>query len=345
MVIYLFATIASFLLNSILIVPFINFLYKSRFRRIHQETKDPFNKPTPIYDEFHLKKAGTPVGGGMLIVGITVILFSFFTFLFRLFNRQVISNYASESLEITILLFTFISFAILGLFDDLNKMFFWKKSSFIGLRLKHKLLLEVVLALIISCALYFGLKIEFINIPFFGVFRISYFYILFATFTIVAFANAVNIADGLDGLSTGVLMIALSAFWVIARSILDVPTSIFIGVWLGGLLAFLYFNIYPARIFLGDVGSLSFGAMFAVIGLVLGKSFVLPIIGAVFVVEIATSLLQLLSRRFRGKKLFPVAPAHLWLQLRGWPEPKIVMRAWILTVVFAILGLMIAFLN
>lgn len=110
-------------------------------------------------------------------------------------------------------------------------------------------------------------------------------------------------------------------------------------------MAFLYFNIYPSRIFLGDSGSLSFGATFAVVGLLLGKAFVLPIIGAVFVIEIGSSLLQLLSKKFLKKKLFPVAPFHLWLQLRGWEEPKIVMRAWVVAIITAVFGLMVAFMK
>ena len=167
----------------------------------------------------------------------------------------------------------------------------------------------------------------------------------FATFVIVAFANAVNITDGLDGLASGVLMIALAGFWAIAQTFLDVPTAVFIAVWLGGLLAFLYFNIYPARIILGDTGALSFGASFAVVGLVLGKSFALPIIGGVFVVEIASSLIQLVGKKYLKRKIFPVAPLHLLLQLKGWEEPKIVMRAWLISIIFTIVGLMIAFMK
>ncbi|PIQ73529.1 phospho-N-acetylmuramoyl-pentapeptide-transferase, partial [Candidatus Roizmanbacteria bacterium CG11_big_fil_rev_8_21_14_0_20_36_8] len=105
------------------------------------------------------------------------------------------------------------------------------------------------------------------------------------------------------------------------------------------------FNTYPARIFLGDTGALSFGAAFAVIGLLLGKVFALPIIGGVFVIEILTSFLQLISKKYRGKKIMDVAPLHLLLQHRGWEEPKIVMRFWIVAIVFALIGLMIAFLK
>lgn len=345
MSLYLFISFISFLIHFILIVPFINFLYRMKFQRAVQKTKDAFNKPTPIFDRFNHHKSGTPVGGGILVVLTTTLIYSLVLVLFMLFNRTLQSNYQSVIAEIKIILFTFISFAFLGIYDDLTKIFFWKKLEFFGIRLRHKLVIEIVLAFIIAYWLYSDLKIDFIYIPFFNVFELSYFYIVFAAFVIVAFANAVNITDGLDGLASGVLMITLTSFWVVARSIIDVPTSAFISIWLGGLIAFLYFNIYPARIIMGDTGALSFGATFAVIGLILGKSFALPIIGGVFVIEIVSSLLQLLYKKFFKRKLFTVAPFHLWLQLRGWEEPKIVFRLWIISILFAFFGLMIAFMK
>ncbi len=345
MSIYLFVVFISFILNFALIVPFINFLYRLRLQRAAQQTKDAFDKPTPIFDKFHQHKTGTPVGGGILVLLTTIFVFSLFSILFIVFNKKIISNYPSVAAEVKILLFTFMSFAFLGIYDDLNKIFFLKKQPFFGIRMRHKFIAEVILALIASFWLFFDLKIDIIHIPFLGVYKISYFYILFSTFVIVAFANAVNITDGLDGLASGALMIAVSCFWLVSRSILDVPTSLFIAAWLGGLIAFLYFNIYPARIIMGDAGALSFGATFAVIGLILGKAFVLPIVGAIFVVEIFTSLVQLLGKKFLRRKIFPVAPFHLWLQLRGWEEPKIVMRLWLLSIIFAIFGLMIALMK
>jgi phospho-N-acetylmuramoyl-pentapeptide-transferase len=140
-------------------------------------------------------------------------------------------------------------------------------------------------------------------------------------------------------------MIALMSFWVISRSILDTPQSLFISIWLGGIIAFLYFNIYPARIFLGDVGSLSFGATFAVIGLLSGKPFSLIIIGGLYVVEIVSSLMQIVSKRYRGKKIMSVAPLHLWFQSRGWHESTIVFRFWLMSIILAFLGLWFAFLK
>lgn len=345
MSVYFFALLISFALNAVFIVPFINFLYKLKFQRAHQQTRDAFNKVTPIFDKFHAHKAGTPVGGGVLTVATTVLLYSVMLLLFVLFGQPLQSNYPSIGAEIKIILFSFISFALLGVYDDLSKIFFWKKHQFFGLRLRHKLIFETILAFIISYWLFQELKIDIIHVPFFGVFKLSYFYTAFSTFIIVAFANAVNVTDGLDGLATGVLLIALSAFWIISRSILDVPTSLFIGVWLGGLVAFLYFNIWPARLYLGDTGALAFGATFAVIGLILGKAFTLAIIGGIFVIEIASSLIQLIGKRFLKRKIFPAAPLHLWLQYKGWEEPKIVMRFWIISLLFVIFGLMISFMK
>ncbi|MFQ5452220.1 MAG: phospho-N-acetylmuramoyl-pentapeptide-transferase [Candidatus Paceibacterota bacterium] len=345
MALYLFVFFVSFVVNFVTIVPFINILYKLKFQRAHQETRDVFNKLTPIFDRFHREKAGTPVGGGLLLITNTMLLFFLGLVALSFFCREIVTNYQSIVSEFKVLLFTFVAFSFLGLYDDLRKMFFWKSDSFFGLRVRHKLVLEVILALIVSYWMYFELKISIINIPFFGVYDFSWLYIPFAAFVIVAFANAVNITDGLDGLASGVLLIALFAFWAISVSILDTPLLIFIAVWLGGLIAFLYFNIYPARLFLGDTGALSFGATFAVIGLLLGKVFALPIIGAVFLLEITTSAIQLVWKRVHGRKFFPVAPLHLWLQLLGWEESKIVARAWIASILFAILGLMIAFLK
>ena len=342
---YLFAVFSSFLLNFFLIVPFINFLYQLKFQRQNQKTKDFLDRPTPIFDKFNKNKNGTPLGGGILVLLTTVFVFFFFIFMYSVFKKNIFSNYPSAVMETTIIIFTFLSFGILGFLDDFKKIFSWKKTEFFGLRFRHKFIIQLILSVIISYLLFFNLKIGIIYIPFFGVFNISYFYILFSTFVIMAFANAVNITDGLDGLASGILIFALMGFWVISRTILDVPTSLFIAAWLGGLMAFLYFNIFPARIFLGDTGSLSFGATFAVIGLILGKAFALPIIGGIFIIEIGSSFIQIVGKKYFKRKLLPVAPFHLYLQNKGWEEPKIVMRLWLISIIFVIFGLMIAFMK
>lgn len=331
--------------HSILYIPFIRLLYSWRFQRLAQKTRDAFEKRTPIFDKLHKNKAGTPVGGGLLIIALTTILFPMVMLLLHYFWVPITAVHAMGS-EIKILLFTFVSFGLLGLLDDMKKTFsFLKGSDFFGLRLRHKLILEILIASIIGFWFVHDLKIDIFYVPILGVFHMGWWFIPFTAFVIIAFANAFNITDGLDGLASGVLMIALVAFWVISASILDTPLSMFIALWLGGIIAFLYFNIFPARIFLGDVGALSFGATFAVVGLMLGKTPALLVIGGIFVLEVLSSLLQLLSKKFFHRKVFPVAPFHLWLQYHGWPEPKIVMRFWIISIVLALLGLWIALLT
>lgn len=329
---------------SFLYIPFIKLLYKWRFQRLKQKTLDAFDKRTPIFDKFHQKKAGTPVGGGLLVIVLTTILFPLSMLLMKYFWIPITSVYPMGA-EIKILLFTFVSFGLLGLLDDAKKTFAIASSNFFGLRLRHKLILQIVLALIVGFWLKSDLNIDILYIPLIGVVELGWGYVLFAALIIIAFANAYNITDGLDGLASGVLVIALAAFWVISASILDSPLSVFIALWLGSLIAFLYFNIFPARIILGDVGALSFGATLAVVALILGKAPALVIIGGVFVVEVSSSLLQLLWKKHFGRKLFTVAPLHLWLQNRGWEEPKIVMRFWVISIIFAIFGLWLSLLS
>lgn len=344
MIIILTIFLLSLIVNSLLFVPFINLLYKLKFQRQHQTTRDAFEKLTPIFDSLHKHKVGIPVGGGLLILVTTSVGFPLILLLMRSFFVPITSIYELTT-EAEILMFTFLSFGTLGLYDDTKKTFVWVKDAFFGLRLRHKLIIELILSFIIAYWLYAGLKIDILHVPFLGVIELGVLFIPFAAFVILAFSNAFNITDGLDGLSAGTLMIALIAFLVISASILDAPLSVFIALWLGGLVAFLYFNVFPARILLGDVGALSFGATFAVVGLMLGKTIALVVIGGIFVVEAASSLLQLLSKKYRGKKLFKVSPLHLWLQFHGWPEPKVVMRSWILGIVLAALGLWLALIT
>lgn len=334
----------SFIFTSILIVPFINSLYSIKFQRRHQVTTDAFGKRTPIFDKFHSIKAGTPVGGGLLVIGVVTLLFFILFPIVRLLGVYVTHVYPLKE-ELNIIFFTMISFGLLGLYDDIMKLFHIDKNKVFGLSLRHKFIIEWILAIIIACLMYFNLKIDILNIPFFGVIHMGWLYIPFASFVIVAFTNAVNITDGLDGLAGGIMLISLFAFWYLSASILDTALSMFLALWIGAIIAFLYFNVYPARVFLGDVGALAFGATFAVVGLLLGKVIAVVIVGGIFVFEIGTSLLQLLSKRFRHKKVFPVAPFHLWLQHIGWQEPKIVLRFWLAAIMLAIFGVWLSLIR
>lgn len=324
-------TISSFFITAILLVPFIDFLYKIKLKRQAQITKDMFNKRTPIFDKFNAHKVGTPFGGGLLIIVVTAI-WTFWAY--GLLNVQV------KPAEAFVIFFTFISFGLLGFYDDLKKLT-QKKSGFFGMRFRYKFIIQWVLALIIASVFYFQLHYNFIFIHGYGIITIGLLFIPLAAFIIVSFANAFNITDGLDGLASGLFLICLVAFLIINKN-LDLPLGIFLAVLLGSVAAFLYFNTYRARLWLGDVGSLALGAVLAVIGLLTGKTLALVIIGGIFVVEVASSLIQILGKKYLHRKIFPVAPVHLYLQNKGWEEPKIVMRAWVIGFFLAILGIFIA---
>ncbi|MFA6270861.1 MAG: hypothetical protein WC657_06680 [Candidatus Paceibacterota bacterium] len=335
---YLGLLLFSFLTNSILVIPFINLLYRLKFQRQKQTTLDFQNKHTTVFDKFHSQKSGTPVGGGLLIIFTVSVLFAFLFPILKFSNIYISSNYKIDN-EILIIFFTFISFAVLGLYDDVLKFFNFEKTGFFGLKMLHKLILQILLALSISVYLYLNLGISFIYIPFVGAVALGWFSVPLYTIIIAGFANFFNISDGLDGLSCGLLMIALFAFWFLSNASLDTPISLFLALWLGALIAFLYFNIFPARIWLGDVGSLSFGATFALIAIILGKLVPLIIVGSPFIVEGLSSAIQIISKSYFHKKIFPAAPIHLTLQKNGWEEPKIVFRAWLAGIILAIFGL------
>lgn len=332
----------SFTINAALIVPFINLLYDLKFQRPGRGTADFMGTINSVFNKLHKKKAGTPVGGGLLIIVATTVLFAGVMAMLRLVgaNIQSVYNYRQE---INVIFATFILYGLLGLYDDIIK-FFGKQTNLVGISWRFKLIAQVLIGLGIGWYLYSNMGISIINIPYFGVINLGWFFVPFASFIIVAFSNAVNITDGLDGLAGGLLMITLFALIILATSILDTPITLFIALWLGGILAFLYFNTYPARITMGDVGALSFGATLAVIGLLLGKIVAVTIIGGIFVVEILSSSIQMFGKRYLGRRLLPLSPAHLWLQSIGWEEPKIVTRAWLAGIILGLLGLWLAFL-
>ncbi|HZZ99039.1 MAG TPA: phospho-N-acetylmuramoyl-pentapeptide-transferase [Candidatus Saccharimonadia bacterium] len=331
----------SFILTSVLIVPFINGLYKLKFQRRDQKTTDMFGKLTPIFDKFHGHKVGTPVGGGLLMLFVVALVFAITFPLLSAMGISITQVYP-VSKELNVIFFTFLSFGVLGLYDDIKKFFGFGKQGFFGLRIWQKLGLQCILGAIVALMLYFSLGISIVNVPFFGVVQLNWAFIPFAMLVVVGFANAVNITDGLDGLAGGVLLICLFGLWFLSAAILDTTLSIFLALWIGALIAFLYFNIFPARIWMGDVGSLAFGATLAVVGLLLGKVMALLIIGGIFVVEVGSSFLQIMSKRLRGKKLFPASPVHLWLQYRGWQEPKIVQRAVLTGIILTMFGVWLA---
>jgi len=335
--------IFSFLVTSVFVVPFIDILYKWHLIR---RKEAPKNGKVPLFDKLHDKKAGTPVGGGVLLIIIVSVLFAVIFPIARQMGVFIESSFKLID-EIMIIFLTFILFGALGLVDDLVKMLGRPTKGVLGLAFglsrKQKFLIQWVLGFFIGYLIYHNLGIDILHIPFFAkVLNLGFWYVPFAAFVIVSFANAFNIADGLDGLACGLLMICLLAFVVIAAGSLDTPLSIFISLWLGALIAFLYFNVWPARIFLGDAGAMSFGAMLAVIGLLTGSIIALVVIGGIFVIEISSSAIQILGWRIFKRPIFPLAPIHHAFLAIGWEEPKIVMRAWLAGIMLAIFGLWLA---
>jgi len=337
--------IFSFIFTSILVVPFINLLYQLKVVRRKEGGKK--TKHESLFDKLHDKKAGTPVGGGILLIGVVT---GMFLLLMPMISRLGVFISSSFDLkqEIMVLLFTFLSFGAIGLLDDLVKIFGKPKAGgsigqLFGLTGRQKLILQLVVGGITAYMLYGLLGIQILHIPILDiVLNLGILYIPFAALIIVFFANAFNITDGLDGLSSGLLVIYLFAYISIAVNQLDTPIFIFLSVWVGSIIAFLYFNVPPARIFLGDAGALSFGAMIAVIGLIVGNVATLFVVGGLFVLEAASSLLQLFGWRYLKRPILPLAPFHHTLEALGWEEPKIVMRAWLVGIMLAIFGLWLA---
>lgn len=332
----------SFLITSVLVVPFIDLLYKIRLTRRVEGGK----KAKALFDKLHDAKAGTPIGGGILLILVVSGLFGLVFPLVSYMGVFVQSAYNLRE-ELVIIFVTFISFGLLGLLDDIVKTFGKPRKGALeavfGLTRAQKFGLQLLLAFIVASLLYQRLGIHILHVPFFEVVvDLKLAYIPFAMAVIVFFVNAFNFTDGLDGLASGLLLIYLFSYVFIAAKMIDTPLFVFISIWIGAVVAFLYFNVWPARIWLGDAGALSFGAMIAVIGLMTGNVATMVVIGGAFVIEAVSSTIQILGWKILKRPIFPLAPIHHTFLAIGWEEPKIVMRAWLMGIILAILGLWLA---
>lgn len=330
----------SFVVTSLAAVPFINLLYRLKFQR-QQEV----HVLSPIFTKLHAWKVGTPNSGGILIVAVTIIL-GF------LFIQPSLDPRFSPAM---IVFLGMISYGLLGLYDDIKKYFGYQKEKFWGMRLRAKLLIQILLALGLGWLIWeLQNPVEFITLPTFlfpDLILDQTTYIIFAALTIVATVNAVNITDGVDGLATGLLIMTLLTFLALIyiaeqNFILELPIgtaglATLIAVWLGSLLAFLYFNINPARVWMGDSGAFAFGSGIAVLSFLIGIPFLLPVIGFVYVVETASSLLQWYSMRWMKHKIFLIAPIHHHFEAASWPETKVTMRFWLAGALASLSGLYI----
>ena len=290
----------------------------------------------------HLSKAGTPtMGGALILVGITVS---------TLLWSDLSNHY------VWVLLLVTLAFGAVGWVDDYRKIF---RKNPVGLPARWKYLWQSLIGLVAAVVLYQSAlgpnEIEYI-IPFFKsvAINLGLFYIVISYFFIVGFSNAVNLTDGLDGLAILPSVLVGGALGAIAylaghtefSAYLQIPyvagsgeVVIFAGALVGAGLGFLWFNTYPAQIFMGDVGALALGAALGTMAIIARHELVLVIMGGVFVVETLSVMLQVGSFKLRGKRIFKMAPIHHHFELMGWPEPRVIVRFWIVTVMLVLVGL------
>ena len=329
-------------IGAIIITPILtHFLYKYKLGKGIRD-----DGTTPIFTALHKKKEGTPTMGGILIWVITAVLAIGILMLTKLFGPDSIFsdfNFLTRKqtlLPLGVLLFA----AIIGLIDDLlgvSKLGKPRK----GLRMRHRIIIYTLIAVIAALWFYFKLDWDLLRIPFLGNFNIGLWYIPIFTFVIVASAFSTNQTDGLDGLAGGVLLIAFSAYTVICYSQGRMELATFCGAIVGAILAFLWFNINPARFFMGDTGSMSLGITLGVIAMLTNSVFLLPFIGFILLIESLTTIIQIVSKKIRHKKIFLSAPVHHHFEAKGWPETKVTMRFWIISGVMAVIGLILFFID
>jgi len=326
-------SLISLILTFMAFFPFIKLLYRLKLSDPAAETHtDTQGKATPIFVQLRSNKKGTPIGAGVLVVIMTTLFYVLFV---SQIGRDV------NVVKVIGLLATFIGFGAIGLYDDIRKTFHLEGRAF-QLKSIHKWTLQIIVAVLISTYLVSNNAI-FLGIP--GILNITHplLIVFFCTSIIVFFANALNITDGVDGLASGLFLITLLPLFAFALYNSTTFITSFIAILAGGLIATLYFNVYPARVFLGDTGALSFGAVFAVIALLLGISYILPFLGFIFIIEAISTLIQWFWKRLLGKKLFPIAPLHYTFEYIGWPETKVVFRGWILQIVLVLVTIIILF--
>lgn len=293
-------------------------------------------KSAELYSALHSKKAGTPTMGGILIWGSTLltIFISRILSYFGLFEHSLLSRK-----ETYLAIFTLFTVALLGMVDDVFNIKGWGRSK--GLNIKPKFFWLTVFALMGGLWFHYKLGYDQIHVPGVGDFPLGIWYIPLFVLIINASANAVNLTDGLDGLAGGLIIIAFGAYAGLAYANGLLILSAFCAVISGASLAFLWFNIPPARFYMGDTGALALGATLGVIAMLTDTVLVLPFIAFIFVIETLSVIIQVISKKCFKKKVFHIAPLHHHFEHIGWPESQVVMRFWIIGGIFATLGLLL----
>jgi phospho-N-acetylmuramoyl-pentapeptide-transferase len=330
-----------------LLTPFLtHFLYKHQLWRkeVRQQAID--GKGVPIFQKFHSEgETHIPRFGGLLIWVTTLILILLFFALSQITDIWWLDkfNFLSRS-QTWLPLFTIVAASLLGLTDDILQVFGKGKYIGGGLSLKKRLILVALIGLVGALWFYFKLDWRTIHIPGMGDWGIDGWYIpLFIVVMLAVYSGGV--IDGLDGLSGGAFAIIFGAFAAIALFVGQIDIATFCTVILGATLAFLWFNIPPARFYMGETGMMGLCATLTVIAFLTNSVLVLPVIGFLLVLESGSVILQLLSKKFRHKKIFLASPLHLHFEARGWPHYNVTMRFWIIGAVAALIGILIRFLG
>ncbi|EGT0689860.1 phospho-N-acetylmuramoyl-pentapeptide-transferase [Clostridium perfringens] len=305
------AIVISFIVASILGPIIIPLLHKLKFgQNIRQEGP-----------KSHLKKAGTPTIGGLIFIFATIITMFI-----------MVGNPTDEAM---IALYSFVGFGFVGFLDDLLKIIKKKNE---GLTSGQKMILLLMVSGFLTWYAYKYIGTS-INIPFLnGQINFGLFYIPFVMFYFAGVTNAVNLTDGLDGLATSVTVLVTTFLGIISYNLGHISLAIFCVALAGALLAFLRFNAFPARVFMGDTGSLALGGAVAMVALILKMPLILVLIGIIYVIETLSVILQVASFKLTGKRIFKMAPIHHHFEQLGWSETKIVSVFSIITVVFCFIA-------
>lgn len=305
------AIVISFIVASILGPIIIPLLHKLKFgQNIRQEGP-----------KSHLKKAGTPTIGGLIFIFATIITMFI-----------MVGNPTDEAM---IALYSFVGFGFVGFLDDLLKIIKKKNE---GLTSGQKMILLLIVSGFLTWYAYKYIGTS-INIPFLnGQINFGLFYIPFVMFYFAGVTNAVNLTDGLDGLATSVTVLVTTFLGIISYNLGHISLAIFCVALAGELLAFLRFNAFPARVFMGDTGSLALGGAVAMVALILKMPLILVLIGIIYVIETLSVILQVASFKLTGKRIFKMAPIHHHFEQLGWSETKIVSVFSIITVVFCFIA-------
>lgn len=320
-------SVGAFLL-AMFLTPIYTFLaYRYKFWKKQRSTSTTGEK-LEVFTKLHAAKfkRNIPTMAGVIgVISIFVV-----TFFFNL-NRA----------ETWLPLAALVGGGAVGLLDDIINIR-GNGSGVAGLRSGLKFAMITILALALGWFFYVKLGYDSVHIPFIGDIALGWLIVPLFVFAVVATSNAVNISDGLDGLAGGLLAISYGTFGVIALLQEHILLSGFCFTVLGALLSYLWFNIYPARFFMGDVGSFAFGTSLGVVAMLTNTLFLLPIIGILFVIEAGSSLVQIFSKRVFHRKIFLSAPIHHHLEAKGWPETKVTMRFWVIACVAGFTGVLLA---